>query len=233
MPTRHRVLRGALAVILSLAFCLPLAAQDNPLVQRGVPAQGLAADAVTARERAHAAATRTAFQQMMRALGISRATPSDGQLAQMVAAIIIEQERTTPNRYDGRLTIQFSAGAVSALIGRPVGVPAGGPAGGPTGAPGDAGEEPPPALNIPMAATGSVLATARHGSLDGWVELRRRLLESPAVVSVDVLGMTMETARLRLGLSQPPDAAAAALAASGIMVEPDGADWQVGLGFGQ
>lgn len=228
-----------MAVILSLAFCLPLAAQDNPLVQRGVPAQGLAADAVTARERAHAAATRTAFQQMMRALGISRATPSDGQLAQMVAAIIIEQERTGPNRYDGRLTIQFSAGAISALIGRPVGAavgePGGEPGGGPVARPsGETGEEPPAAgLNIPMAATGSVLATARHGSLDGWVELRRRLLESPAVVSVDVLAMTMETARVRLGLSQPPDAAAAALAASGIMVEPDGADWQVGLGFGQ
>jgi hypothetical protein len=210
--------RGMLGLALALVFCLPLAAQDNPLVQRGVPAEATAANAVAAREVAHASAARIAFQRMAEALGESRSAPPASQLDGMVAAIIIEEERTTATRYIGRVTVQFSPGAVSAALGRSVG------GGGGTAAPG--GGLP---LNIPMAATSTIEAEAYLGSLPAWLELRRRLLQSGSVVSVEVLAMTMDTARLRLGLRTLPAEAAATLAAMGLFVESGGPVWQVGL----
>lgn len=213
--------RGLLGLMLTAVFCLPLAAQDNPLVQRGVPAEASAANAVAARELAHAAATRTAFQRMAEALGESRAAPPAAQLDSMVAAIIIEEERTTATRYIGRVTVQFSPGAVSAALGRSVG---GGMAGGP--APGTGGL----ALNIPMAATSTIEAEAVLGSLPAWLELRRRMMQSGSVVSVEVLAMNMDTARVRLGLRTLPAEAASSLSAMGLFVDSGGPVWQVGLG---
>jgi hypothetical protein len=219
--------RGLLGLALAGVFCLPLAAQDNPLVQRGVPAEATAANAVAARELAHASAARIAFQRMAEGLGESRAAPPASQLDGMVAAIIIEEERTTATRYIGRVTVQFSPGAVSAALGRSVGAsPAPGFAGGASPAPGTGGL----ALNVPMAATSTVEAEALLGSLPAWLELRRRLLQSGNVVSVEVLAMNMDTARVRLGLRTLPAEAAAGLAAMGLFVESGGPVWQVGLG---
>jgi hypothetical protein len=212
--------RGVLGLALAGVFCLPLAAQDNPLVQRGVPAEATAANAVAAREVAHASAARIAFQRMAEALGESRSAPPASQLDQMVAAIIIEEERTTATRYIGRVTVQFSPGAVSAALGRSVG---GGSAGGAAPSPGLP-------LNVPTAATSTVEAEAFLGSLPEWLELRRRLLQSGSVVSVEVLAMNMDTARVRLGLRALPAEAAAALAGMGLFVESSGPVWQVGLG---
>lgn len=213
--------RGLLGLMLTAVFCLPLAAQDNPLVQRGVPAEASAANAVAARELAHASATRIAFQRMAEALGESRSAPPASQLDSMVAAIIIEEERTTATRYIGRVTVQFSPGAVSAALGRSVG---GGMAGGP--APGTGGL----ALNIPMAATSTIEAEAVLGSLPAWLELRRRMMQSGSVVSVEVLAMNMDSARVRLGLRSLPAEAASSLSAMGLFVDSAGPVWQVGLG---
>lgn len=218
--TPQTLLRGILTLTLTLVFCLPLAAQDNPLVQRGVPAEATAANAVAARELAHASAARVAFQRMAEALGSPRAAPPASQLDRMVAAIIIEEERTTATRYIGRVTVQFSAGAVSQALGRTI------PAGPGTDDSFAGGGMP---LNIPMAATSSVEVVADHGSLPAWLELRRRMLQSGGVVSVEVLAMNMDTARVRLGLRTSPDEAAAGLSAMGLFVESAGPVWQVGL----
>lgn len=218
--------RGLLGLMLTGVFCLPLAAQDNPLVQRGVPAEATAANAVAARELAQASAARIAFQRMAEALGESRSAPPASQLDSMVAAIIIEEERTTATRYIGRVTVQFSPGAVSAALGRSVGsLPGGGGmAGGP--APGTGGLT----LNIPMAATSTIEAEAVLGSLPAWLELRRRMMQSGSVVSVEVLAMNMDTARVRLGLRSLPAEAASSLSAMGLFVDSAGPVWQVGLG---
>ena len=94
---------------MAMLFCLPAAAQDNPLVQRGVPAEATAENAVLARDRAHASARRIAYQRLMEQTGGTTASsPSDSQLESMVAALIVEEERTTPTRYSGRLTVQFN-----------------------------------------------------------------------------------------------------------------------------
>lgn len=219
--------RGVLGLALAGVFCLPLAAQDNPLVQRGVPAEATAANAVAAREVAHASAARIAFQRMAEGLGEPRAAPPDSQLDRMVAAIIIEEERTTATRYIGRVTVQFSAGAVSAALGRTIG--GGGVAGGAAPGAGAGAGAGGLALNIPMAATSTVEADAVLGSLPAWLELRRRLLQSGSVVSVEVLAMSMDTARVRLGLRTLPAEAAATLAAVGLFIESGGPVWQVGL----
>jgi hypothetical protein len=87
-------------------------------------------------------------------------------------------------------------------------------------------------LNIPMAATGSIDATVRTGSLPAWQEARRRMLQSGAVVRVEVLEISMDMARVRLGLSRSQEEAAAALSAVGLAVQMQGPGWQVGLAGG-
>lgn len=206
------------AAVLALLFCPPLAAQDNPLVQRGVPAEATAENAVLARDRAHAGARRIAWQRMMEQTGgAAGPTPPDSQLENMVAALIVEEERTTPTRYSGRLTVQFNPGLVAATTGRSVAPPAGG--GG-------------LALNIPVAAQSFMEASSRHGSLAEWLELRRRLRASGSVASMEIISLSMDGARFRLGLRQPAQEAAAALGGAGLVITENGANWQVALGAG-
>jgi len=209
------------AAILTLLFCPPLAAQDNPLIQRGVPAEATAENAVLARDRAHASARRIAFQRLIEQSGAPVASlPSDSQLENMVAALIVEEERTTPTRYSGRLTVQFNPGLVAAATGRSF---AGGAA---TGGGGGL------ALNIPMAAQGFMEASSQHGSLSEWLEMRRRLRASGSVASMEILSLSMDAARFRLGLRQPAAEAAAALSGAGLVIVNNGAGWQVSLGAG-
>ncbi len=216
MTARRSARRWLAALILTLAFCPPLAAQDNPLVQRGVPAEASAENAVAARDAAIAGARRIAFQRMAEQLGGGAPNLNDRQIESLVGAMIVEEERTTATRYIGRFTFQFQAGAVGAALNRPVqGLDAGGGA-----------------LNIPMAVTGSITATVRTGSLPAWQEARRRMLQSGAVVRVEVMEISMDATRVRLGLSRSAEEAAAALSSVGLAVEPDGASWQVGLAGG-
>lgn len=214
LTTRHLMA----ACLTALLFCLPAMAQDNPLVQRGVPAEATADNAVTARDLAHASARRLAFQRMMEALGSTgSSSPSDSQLENMVAAMIVEEERTTPTRYSGRLTVQFSPGRVASVTGRSV----------PVG-PGSGGL----ALNIPMAAQTYMEVMSRHATMGEWIELRRRLRASGSVSSVEILAISPESARFRLGLRQPAADAAASLGAVGIQVSPEGNLWLMALGGG-
>nr|WP_314074497.1 hypothetical protein [uncultured Roseococcus sp.] len=216
MTARHLLA----ALVLALLFCPPLKAQDNPLVQRGVPAEAAAGNAVAARDQAYANARRLAFQRMAEALGGNIQTPSDAQLERMVAAMIVEDERTSSTRYTGHLTVQFSPAQVSALTGRSF-------AG--TGGAGAAGGM---ALNIPMAAQAHIEASTQFNSFQEWLELRRRLRASNSVASIDVVAISPDAARMRLGLRQPPNEAAAALGAAGVAVSQDGGRWQLGLGGG-
>lgn len=209
--------RFVTALAMALLFCPPLKAQDNPLVQRGVPAEATAENAVAARDRAHANARRIAFQRMAEALGGNIATPSDAQLERMVAALIVEDERTGPTRYTGHLTVQFSPAQVASLTGRSFSGAGG-------GTPGGMG------LNIPMAAQAYVEASTRFNSFQEWLELRRRLRASNSVASIDIVAISPDAARMRLGLRQQPGEAAASLNAAGVAVSQDGGSWQVGLG---
>ena len=215
MTARQSAWRWLATLILTLAFCPPLAAQDNPLVQRGVPAEATAENAVAARDAAIASARRIAFRRMAEQMGAPPPSLSDSQIEGLVGAMIVEEERTTATRYIGRLTIQFQAGAVGSALNRPVQGMAGGGA-----------------LNIPMAATGSVNAVIRTGSLPAWLDARRRMLQSGAVVGVEVIEISMDMARVRLGLSRAPAEAASALSSMGLAVDSSGPNWQVGLAGG-
>ncbi|WP_249732089.1 hypothetical protein [Roseococcus sp. SDR] len=207
------------AAALLLLYCAPLAAQDNPLVQRGVPAEATAENAVLARDRAHASARRIAWQRLLEQTGATGGPiPPDSQLENMVAALIVEEERTTPTRYSGRLTVQFNPGLVASTTGRSFTPPAGGGGG--------------LALNIPMAAQSFMEASSRHSSLSEWLELRRRLRASGSVASMEIISLSMDAARFRLGLRQPAGEAAAALGGAGLIVTENGASWQVALGSG-
>jgi hypothetical protein len=185
-------------------------------VQRGVPAEATADNAVAARERAHASARRIALARAAEALGATPPALGEAQIEALVAALIIEEERTTATRYIGRLTVQFAPGALAAALGRPV--PGGGAVGG--GAPG---------AELPSSTVANVVVVARLGTLQDWIELRRRLRASGGVTSVEILEMSMDAARLRLGLARAPEDAAALLADAGVEVESGGAVWQVGL----
>lgn len=205
------------AAALVLLYCAPLAAQDNPLVQRGVPAEATAENAVLARDRAHASARRIAWQRLLEQTGATGGPmPPDSQLENMVAALIVEEERTTPTRYSGRLTVQFNPGLVASTTGRSFTPPPGGGL----------------ALNIPMAAQSFMEASSQHSSLAEWLELRRRLRASGSVASMEIISLSMEAARFRLGLRQPAAEAATAMSGVGLVITNNGANWQVALGAG-
>ena len=97
-----------------------LHAQDAPapvsFTQRGVPAEATAENGVIARERAFVAGRRAAWERIASAAGVTR-TLSDQQIESMVTSIIIEEERTSPTRYTGRITVNFNPGRVRAITG--------------------------------------------------------------------------------------------------------------------
>lgn len=235
-PTMNMLTRrGALlACLLLAAFCPPAWGQDNPLVQRGVPAEATAENAVQARERAFAAARRAAWQRLAAATG-STQNPSDAQLESMTRAIIVESERTSGTRYVGRLTVQFASGTAgvtgsSAIASSSVPVPRGpaaaaaAPAAAPPAGEGVASWSPPAG---PLVA--SIEATSTHGSLPEWIELRRRLLASAPVSAVEVQALSMDAARLRISLRAQPGEAQAALMEQGFWVDGAGPAWRIGL----
>lgn len=192
--------------------------EDNPLVQRNVPAEATAENAVVARDRALAAGQRIAYERMAAAMGLPR-TASDAQIEAQVASLVIESERITPRGYAARITVNFRApGAGMATPAAPPPVP-GRLAGGPTLA--------------------SLEAVARYRSLGEYIEIKRRLEASGAVTRVDVVTVSGEAARLRLGLRSPPMEAAAELGRGGIALAPMGAAagaaeaWQLGLAGGR
>ncbi|TDG02636.1 hypothetical protein E2C05_32490, partial [Paracraurococcus ruber] len=115
---------------------LPLPGAADPagaaltLTQQGVPAEATAENGVLARERALAAGRRAAFQRMVSEAGVTAPSLSDAQIEDLVNSIVIEQERTSPSRYSGRITVNFDGNRVRTALGsRAPGLPAvaGGP----------------------------------------------------------------------------------------------------------
>ena len=127
----------------------------------------------------------------------------------------------TPTRYTGRITVVFNGSVRSALGGAAV-----------TGG-GGSGNASNPMAGIP--ASGYVEATTSFGSLQQWLDLRRRMLTAGPVASVDILAISTDGARLRLGLRTAAPEAVNALASNGIALLPPGGvgePWRVGLGGG-
>ncbi len=208
--TRRAIPFLALAGALSTAWLGYAHAQDNPMRQTGIVVEATAADAVQARERALAQGRRIAFQRMQAATGGSAEGASDRQIESMIASMIIEEERVSSTRYVGRITVVFRGGG------------AGGQA----------------AVPNPMAgqpASSFIEATAAFAGMPEWINLRRRLMQSAPVASVDILAISVDSARLRLGLRIPEAEAPGALQAAGVTLLPGtipGEPWRVGLGGG-
>jgi hypothetical protein len=225
MAQRHHRAGRLASLIVAAALCLALAsgpagaqtgAQDSPLIQRGVPAEATAENAVQARERAHAAARRTAWQRLAAATGASQ-NPSDSQLESMVSALIVEEERITGTRYVGRLTVQFASG--TAGLSR-----SGGSGGGATipGAP----QAPAPVGQVQA----SIQAATQFATLREWLELRRRLTAAGDVAGFEILAISPDGARLRLALRSRTEEAQGALLAAGVWMDnSQGPDWRIGL----
>jgi hypothetical protein len=228
----------ALALLLA-AFALgprPAEAQDpgatssgNPYVQTGVPAEATAENGVLARERAFAAGRRAAWARLATELGMSSPPAvSDAQLESMVSSIVIEQERVTPTRYAGRITVNFNPGRARGVLGSRA------PAGG--GAPDSGGGAAPIAQAPPGPPSTWLDAVATYRSMEEWLELQRRLKGAGAVASVQVQAIAVDRARLRLGLRAPGPVAAGELAAVGVSMAPvaggPGETWRLGIAGG-
>jgi hypothetical protein len=206
----------------------PAAAAAVNFTQRGVPAEATAENGVMARERALANGRRAAWERIASAAGVTRSL-SDAQIEAMVSSIIIEEERTSPTRYAGRITVNFNPGRARSYIGGGTAAEGGGPSGGGTEAPADIAAERRPQGPVPAAAT--VEMVALYGSLNEWLELRRRLAGASA--RLDIVAISTDRARLRVGLRSPPGVAAQELAVQGITMTPGsgapGDAWRVGL----
>ncbi|MEO3470372.1 hypothetical protein AAFN86_00790 [Roseomonas sp. CAU 1739] len=192
--------------------------------QRGVPAEATAENGVVARERALANGRRAAWERIASGSGRSL---SDAQIEAMVSSIIIEEERTSPTRYTGRITVNFNPGRARGYIGGAATAEGGGGGGGSAPAEGTADRRP----QGPMPAAATVEVVALYGTLNEWLELRRRLAGASA--RIDVVAISTDRARLRLGLRAAPGVAAQELATQGITMTPGsgapGDAWRVGL----
>jgi hypothetical protein len=193
------------------------AAAETPLIQRNIPAEATAENAVVARDRALVAGQRTAYERMAASLGLP-ANASDSDIQALVSSLVIESERITPRGYAARITVNFN--------------PPGGAAGS------LAAQVPPP---VPGAApqgptVASIEAVARYRSLPEYGDLTRRLSAQPSVARVEVVSVSGQQARLRLGLRSQPQDAAAEMAQGGLMLGPGGAPgegWRLGLAGGR
>ena len=232
---RGRAIAGALASALLVAgLAAGIAAgpafaqsaeespQANPLVQRNVPAEATAENAVVARDRALISGQRIAYDRMAEALGLPRGA-SDSQIQSQVASLVIESERITPRGYNARITVNFRSPSGGSAASAPFvpDVQAGG------------------AQSQGGPAVASVEAVARYRSLPEYIEITRRLTASPSVARYDVVAISGEAARLRLALRSPPPVAAAEMNEGGLLLGQDpqaampgaanGEGWRLGL----
>ncbi|WP_431271260.1 hypothetical protein [Dankookia sp. P2] len=176
--------------------------------QRGVPAEASAENGVLAKEKALAAGRRAAWAKLLAEAGASGPNLSDQQIDDMVSSIVIEEERTSPTRYSGRITVNFNPGRVRGQLGGRV----------PGLAPPAAGSVAAPAPGGPASNWVEVVATYR--SMAEWLDLVRRLKGAGQVASVDIQAIAVDAARLRLGLRAPTEVVAGDLAGLGIQLAP-------------
>ena len=218
----------ALAAALGCVIGLPIAARaegeepsapasETPLIQRDIPAEATAENAVVARDRALVAGQRIAYERMAASLGLP-ADASDRDIQALVSSLVIESERITPRGYAARITVNFNppGGAASPL----------------------AAQVPPPPMPgaAPQGPTvASLEAVARYRSLPEYADLTRRLAAQPAVARVEIVSISGEQARLRLGLRSQPQDAAAEMARGGLLLGPGaaGEGWRLGLAGGR
>jgi hypothetical protein len=201
----------------------PPAASLN-LTQRGVPAEASAENGVLAKERALAAGRRAAWGRLLAEAGTTGPALSDSQIDDMVSSIVIEEERTSPTRYSGRITVNFNPARVRSQLGGRV----------PGLAPVTAGPAA-PAPGAPASNWVDVVATYR--SMAEWLELVRRLKGAGQVASVDIQAIAVDAARVRLGLRGPTETVIGDLAGLGVALVPavgarPGETWRVGLAGG-
>jgi hypothetical protein len=193
-------------------------------VQRGVTVETTAENSVIARTKALTAAQRQAYEKMASELGFSRSA-SDSQIESMVDSIIVEQERATRTGYNGRLTVNFNQRKVSNFAGLSTGGGGGATAEAGGGTPPSSSYVAPPVVPTNQAfnpAAAFIETVARFNSMPEWLDLRRRLLASPEVSSVDIAAIAVDGARLRLGLRMQPAEAAQSLASRGILLQQAG-----------
>lgn len=113
--------RACLATILGL-LVTPARSESNawsaPYEQAGIAVEvSHAVDGVVARDLAYREAIRRAWLRLKLALAQPLARASDREIEDMVASIIIEEERVLPNGYRGRLTVRFDPQRVEAIAG--------------------------------------------------------------------------------------------------------------------
>ncbi|MEN9500645.1 MAG: hypothetical protein RIS83_2465 [Pseudomonadota bacterium] len=199
----------------------PSSPASDALTQRNVPAEATAENGVIAQERAFVAGRRAAWERIQGTVDTTR-RPSDAELDRMVRSIVIEQEITGPQRYSGRLTIQFDAEAVRSFA-----------EGGEIrqSVAGRAAQQEAASVAPPTPILTSLEAVARYTSLQEWVEIRRRLTAAGA--KLDVVGISTDRARLRLGLRVPVGLAPEDFSRHGLRLAPGtGAvndQWRLGL----
>ncbi|MDO9710475.1 hypothetical protein [Paracraurococcus lichenis] len=199
------------------------AAATLSFAQHGIPAEASAENGVLAKERALAAGRRLALQKLATEAGLTAPNLSDSQIDDLVDSIVIEQERTSPTRYSGRITVNFNAGRARRALGAPApgGLP---PVAGAAAAAANAGD--------PASTWVDVVAT--YNSMGEWLDLMRRLRGAGPVASVDIRAIATDAARLRLGLRAPAEAVQGDFAGSGLSLQPaagprPGEAWRLGL----
>lgn len=117
------------AGLLGLAASAPAEAQGvrperraaNPFTVSGVPVDASAESAAAARPIAIAEGQRRAFTQLLRRLTLPEdhgrlPRPSEAVLNQSVAGFEIDEERTSPTRYIGRITVSFYPDMIRRLL---------------------------------------------------------------------------------------------------------------------
>jgi hypothetical protein len=216
---------AAFASLSLVLASLPAAAQisdTRALTQRGVSAQATAENGVVAQERAFAAGRRAAWDRIQGMVNAPR-RPTDAELDRMVRSIVIEQETTGPQRYAGRLTIQFDAEVVQNFAESGEVRTATRPSRTASEAPGN--------VTPPTPVLASLEAVARYGSLNEWLEIRRRLVAAGA--KLDVTAITTDRAHLNLGLRVPVGLAPETFGQHGLQLAPGTGtrndQWRLGL----
>ena len=224
MAGRKHVAAAFASFWLSLA-ALPALAQFSDmgaLTQRGVVAEATAENGVVAQERAFAAGRRSAWDRIQGMVNAPR-RPTDAELDRMVGSIVIEQETTGPQRYSGRLTIRFDADAVQSFAEgaevRAATLPSG------------IASEASAHVTPPTPVLASLEATARYGSFNEWLEIRRRVVAAGA--KLDVMAITTDRAHLNLGLRVPVGIAPETFGQHGLQLTPgtgtQNDQWRLGL----
>lgn len=201
--------RRALLALPVLAIPLPTRAQDETWTVRAIPVDVAGPDAVAARDRAIADASRQAWGQLLdRIAAPDRAaalrTLPGPEIEAMVQGIEIDDERVAPNRYRASLSVAFDPDRVrNRLAG------AGGGAGG----------------------GGPVAAVASFRGIRQWGELQQRLAASPAVARFELRVLRVAEAEMTLVLTEDPARAAETMAANGLRLDADpaGGPWRLRL----